>query len=299
MSAATIRTPGAAARSCQGRATQDQTKHAPDRNRTSWFHRTPSPAAGAAVRPNPASPPPAGKHESVGSQAVRARSSQPRRDAEGGRRPRADNKSININIRDDAPRQAGPNRRIMDLACFKHYSRVSSNVARSVGSTLRTIGPELTLDTGFDLASHGNFGAVRIIARMAECHGRSAKSVIFCMRWAFLVEAGYSVRSEGCATDAGVEDLHRGFGRGRTSDRTVAVSSVVAGPGLVLSSSAPVRPSDRAVHASDGCEDERGEQAADLVAQQRDQTVAAGSRSPFPLRVHGWRRGRRRRPCPA
>jgi len=66
-----------------------------------------------------------------------------------------------------------------------------------------------------------------------------------------------------------------------TSRRPVVAASVVAGAGLVLSASSPVRPGDRGGDAGDRREDEDGEQATDLVAAQRDQPVVAGSGSPF------------------
>jgi hypothetical protein len=59
------------------------------------------------------------------------------------------------------------------------------------------------------------------------------------------------------------------------------LASVVAGAGLVLAASSPVRPGDRGCHAGDGGEDQGGEQAADFVAAQRDQQVAIGCGSPF------------------
>lgn len=51
---------------------------------------------------------------------------------------------------------------------------------------------------------------------------------------------------------------------------SVTASAVVAGAGLVLASSAPGRAPERGGDADGGCEDECGEQVADLVARQRD-----------------------------
>jgi hypothetical protein len=69
----------------------------------------------------------------------------------------------------------------------------------------------------------------------------------------------------------------------------VAAAAVVACSGLVLPAASPDRPPDRAGQAGEWCQDEGGEQPADLVAGQRDQAVAvviavvvaAGCRSPF------------------
>lgn len=59
----------------------------------------------------------------------------------------------------------------------------------------------------------------------------------------------------------------------------VSASSVVAGAGLVLSASSPVRPAQQGCEAVGGGEDGGGQQAADLVAGQRD--LLAGCGSPF------------------
>ena len=61
----------------------------------------------------------------------------------------------------------------------------------------------------------------------------------------------------------------------------MTAASVVAGAGLLLTSSAPVRPSERAGYADGGREDEGGEQTSDLVARQRDQAVVSSAGSPF------------------
>jgi hypothetical protein len=67
----------------------------------------------------------------------------------------------------------------------------------------------------------------------------------------------------------------------RPCARRLFATSAVAGPGLVLPVTEPVRPGQDVLDTDGRVEREGGEEAADLVARQRDQAPSAGSRSPF------------------